>query len=56
MLSMPVVKNEDTVSAEGTTADDEVPPDPAENMGIVEQRLSTIVYGNGNPLNPSPDS
>lgn len=55
MLSMPIVKNEDAVS-EGTAVDNETPPDPAEHMGIVEQRLSTIIYGNGNPLNPSPDS
>ncbi|XP_025414202.1 thioredoxin domain-containing protein 3-like isoform X2 [Sipha flava] len=55
MLSMPVIKNEDVVS-EGAAVDNEIPPDPAEHMGIVEQRLSTIIYGNGSPLNPSPDS
>lgn len=54
MLSMPMFKNEDAVS--GDTVDEEISPDPAEYMGIVEQRLSTIVYGNSDPLNPSPDS
>jgi hypothetical protein len=54
MLSMPVFEKEDVF--EETEIDNDIPPDLTEYTGIVEQRLSTIIYGNGNPLNPSPDS
>lgn len=50
MLSLPTVKYD----AEDT--DDLNPPDPINLMGIIEQRMSTVIYGNGDPLNPSPDS
>jgi len=49
MLSMPTVKRDTTEEA-------------AENspvldlMGEIELKLSKIIYGDGSPLNPSPDS
>lgn len=55
MLSLPTVKRDATNPDDGVT-EDENPPDPLENMGMVEQKLSTIIYGNGNPLSPSPGS
>lgn len=53
MLSLPTTKN-DTAEEVGT--EDENPPDPVENMGLAEKKMSMIIYGNGNPLNPSPKS
>lgn len=51
MLSMPTVKH-DTSSEEGV----ENSTVPIDLMGVIEQKLSTIIYGDGSPLNPSPDS
>lgn len=51
MLSMPTVKH-DTSSEEGV----ENSVVPVDLMGVIEQKLSTIIYGDGSPLNPSPDS
>lgn len=52
MLSLPKPKRE--TAEEGT--DDENPSEPINMMGIVEQRTSLIIYGNNDPLNPSPKS
>jgi len=49
MLSMPTVKRD-------STDEDENPSKSLELMGVIEQRLSTIIYGDGSPLHPSPDS
>lgn len=51
MLSMPTVKH-DTTTEE--TSDNS--PVPIDLMGEIELKLSTIIYGDGSPLNPSPDS
>jgi len=51
MLSMPTVKH-DTTSEEAV----ENSHVPIDLMGVIEQKLSTIIYGDGSPLNPSPDS
>jgi len=48
---MPTVKH-DTSSEEGV----ENSVVPVDLMGVIEQKLSTIIYGDGSPLNPSPDS
>lgn len=56
MLSLPTFKQDAANPEDAAAADDENPPDPLEFMGVVEQKLSTIIYGNGNPLNPSPGS
>lgn len=50
MLSMPTVKH-DTTSEEA--AENSSAPDL---MGEIELKLSKIIYGNGSPLNPSPNS
>lgn len=50
MLSMPTVKH-DTTSQE--TAENSPVPDL---MGEIELKLSKIIYGDGSPLNPSPNS
>ncbi|XP_015370133.1 PREDICTED: uncharacterized protein LOC107166108 [Diuraphis noxia] len=51
MLSMPTVKHD-------TSSEEEVENTPVSTdlMGVIEQKLSTIIYGDGSPLNPSPDS
>jgi len=51
MLSMPTVKH-DTSSEEGV----ENSPVSIDLMGVIEQKLSKIIYGNGTPVNPSPNS
>lgn len=53
MLSLPTIKND---TAEEVVTEDENPPDPVDNMGLAEEKMRTIIYGNGNPLNPSPKS
>ncbi|VVC27942.1 Thioredoxin-like fold,Domain of unknown function DUF4746,Thioredoxin, conserved site [Cinara cedri] len=53
MLSLPTIKND---AAEEVATEDENPPDPVENMGLAEKKMSTIIYGNGNPLYPTPKS
>ncbi|XP_022174183.1 uncharacterized protein LOC111036466 isoform X2 [Myzus persicae] len=54
MLSMPTVK-QDPAAQEAITEDENL-PEPIDLMGVIEQKLSTIIYGNGTPLNPSPNS
>lgn len=56
MLSMPMNNDEDGGSERTTTEEEIISPDPTEYMGIVEEKLSMIIYGNSNPLNPSRDS
>lgn len=56
MVSLPTANREGTDGIEPVPADDENPPDPLENMGLIEGRLSKIIYGNGDPLKPSPGS
>lgn len=53
MLSMPTIK-QDTVQE--PVKEDENLPEPIDLMGVIEQKLSKIIYGNGTPLNPSPNS
>lgn len=53
MLSLPTVR---ATNSDDAVTEDEHPPDPLEYLGLVEQKLSTILYGNGNPLSPSPGS
>lgn len=53
MLSLPTVR---ATNSDDAVTEDENPPDPLEYLGLVEQKLSTILYGNGNPLSPSPGS
>jgi len=48
MLSMPTVKYD-------TTTEEATEPAP-DLMGEIELKLSKIIYGNGSPLNPSPNS
>lgn len=50
MLSMPTVKH-DTTNEEA--AENSPVPDL---MGAIELKLSKIIYGDGSPLNPSPNS
>ena len=54
MLSMPTIK-QDTVAQE-TATEDETLLEPIDLMGVIEQKLSKIIYGDGTPLNPSPNS
>ncbi|XP_025204110.1 thioredoxin domain-containing protein 3-like [Melanaphis sacchari] len=54
MLSMPTIKH-DTVTQEIGTEDENV-SEPIDLMGVIENKLSTIVYGDGTPLSPSPNS
>lgn len=51
MLSMPTIK-QDTAVQEVVTEDENL-PEPIDLMGVIEQKLSKIIYGNGTPLNPS---
>lgn len=53
MLSLPTVNQEEPVEE---TAPDENPPEPVDNFGLIELRMSSIIYGNGDPLKPSQDS
>lgn len=50
MLSLPTVKYD------VKETDDPNPPEPVDNMGVIEQRMSTVIYGNCDPFNPSPNS
>ncbi|XP_060863647.1 thioredoxin domain-containing protein 3 homolog isoform X1 [Metopolophium dirhodum] len=54
MLSMPTIK-QDTAPQEAVTEEENL-PEPIDLMGVIEQKLSTIIYGNGTPLCPSPNS
>jgi len=54
MLSMPTIK-QDTAAQEAVTEDENL-PEPIDLMGVIEQKLSTIIYGDGTPLCPSPNS
>lgn len=50
MLSLPKTKQD---AEEDANTNDENPPEPEDIMGVIEQRLSTIIYGEGgNPLSP----
>ncbi|XP_015368919.1 PREDICTED: uncharacterized protein LOC107165271 [Diuraphis noxia] len=53
MLSMPTIKQDTT---QEPAKEDENLPEPIDLMGVIEQKLSKIIYGNGTPLNPSPNS
>lgn len=54
MLSLPKAEQDEK---EETSADDEIPPEPEDYMGLVEQRMSEIIYGKGgSPLRPAPKS
>lgn len=53
MLSLPTAKQDAPVEE---TVLDENPPEIVDNFGLIEQKMSSIIYGNGDPLNPSPDS
>lgn len=54
MLSSPKVKQD---AFDDETTDAENPPDAEDFMGIIEQRLSKILYGeSGDPMMPSPKS
>lgn len=54
MLSMPIIKH-DTAAQEVVT-EEENTSEPIDLMGVIEQKLSTIIYGDGTPLSPSPNS
>ncbi|XP_060842938.1 uncharacterized protein LOC132923123 isoform X2 [Rhopalosiphum padi] len=54
MLSMPIIKHE--IDAQEVGTEDENTSEPIDLMGVIEQKLSTIIYGDGTPLNPSPSS
>lgn len=56
MVSLPKAEQDD--KEETPVVDDEVPPpEPEDNMGLVEQRMCEIIYGKGgSPLSPSPKS
>jgi len=55
MLSMPTIK-QDTAAQEAVQTEDENQPEPIDLMGVIEQKLSAIIYGEGTPLCPSPNS
>ncbi|XP_027839920.2 thioredoxin domain-containing protein 3 homolog isoform X2 [Aphis gossypii] len=54
MLSMPIIKH-DTAAQEVVTEEENI-SEPIDLMGVIEQKLSTIIYGDGTPLSPSPNS
>jgi len=48
MLSMPTAKHD--------TTNEEAAENVPDLMGVIELKLSKIIYGDGSPLNPSPNS
>lgn len=52
MLSLPKTKTD----FDDAVSDDNASTESLDMMGVIEQKASTIIYGNGNPLNPSPNS
>lgn len=56
MVSLPTANKDGADGSEPVPADDENLPDPLENMGVIEERLRKIIYGNGDPLKPGPGS
>lgn len=49
-------KGIDDFSTDEAAVDDENPPEPVEMMGLIENRMGELIYGNRDTLNPSPDS
>jgi len=52
MLSLPKTKTD----PDDAVVDDDTSTESINMMGVVEQKTSMIIYGNGDPLNPSPNS
>lgn len=52
MLSLPKTKTD----SDDAVVDDDTLTESINMMGVVEQKASMIIYGNGDPLNPSPSS
>jgi len=52
MLSLPKTK----IDSDEVVTDDDISTESIDMMGVIEQKVSLIIYGNGDPLNPSPNS